>query len=155
MTEKTIILPPNPSGNGGDANYRLTVMVPKRRYFSYLRERWWVVVVVVAAAVAGMFAYQTFQPDVFQSTAQLYARGEMQVGVDNFYEDSQNYYGTQIELLKSARPHAAAMAKIDYKPQPGKRVRITLKSSSPGGLRSWRSRRPDPTRGPPSAFCRL
>ena len=69
MTEKTIVLPPNPGGNGADANYRLTVLVPKRRYLSYLRERWWVVMVGLALSLGGVIAYETVRPEKTSSFA--------------------------------------------------------------------------------------
>src|SRR5215469_7209506 len=109
VTEKTIVLPPAPNGNGHDAAYRLTVMVPKRRYLSYLRERWWVVVVFLALSIGGMLTYETISPETYTSSAQLYLSGDLQLNTGMlFTEDSGNYYGTQIELLKSARVQGAA-----------------------------------------------
>ncbi len=108
MTEKTIILPPNSGGNGGDANYRLTVMVPKRRFLSYLRDRWWVVLVCLMLTLGAVITYETVRPETYDSYAQLLL-GDVQVNVANvFTEDSLNYYGTQIELLKSPRLQNAA-----------------------------------------------
>jgi len=120
VTEKTIVLPPDPGGNGAHANYRLTVMVPKRRYLSYLRERWWVVMVCIALSLAAALAYETVQPEKSSSFAELYASGEMQLNVGSFLnEESLTYYGTQIELLKSSRLQNAALEKIGYTPKPG------------------------------------
>ena len=59
MTERTIILPPGPPGGDPAANYRLTMMVPKRRYLSYLRERWWVVMLCLALLISATVAYET------------------------------------------------------------------------------------------------
>jgi capsular exopolysaccharide synthesis family protein len=108
MTEKTIILPPNSDGNGNDANYRLTVMVPKRRFLSYLRDRWWVVLVCLVLTLGTVITYETIRSETYDSYAQLLL-GDVQVNVANvFTEDSLNYYGTQIELLKSPRLQGAA-----------------------------------------------
>ncbi len=132
MTEKTIVLPPNPGGNGADVNYRLTMMVPKRRYFSYLRERWWVVMICVALSLGGMLAYETLRPESYTSMAQLYTSGEVQLNVGNIMnEDSMNYFGTQIELLKSARLHTAALQKAGYTPKPGQRTPVKLNVFQP------------------------
>lgn len=132
MTERTIILPPDSPGNGGDANYRLTVMVPKRRYFSYLRERWWVVLITLSLALGAVFAYETFRPEKFTSYAQLYASGEVRLNIANvFDEEAQTYYGTQIELLKSARLTAAAYDRIGYTPPAGQKSAISVEVVQP------------------------
>ena len=108
MTEKTIILPPNPGGNGNEANYRLTVTVSKRRFLSYLRDRWWVVLVCLVLTLGSVITYETIRSETYDSYAQLLL-GDVQVNVANvFTEDSLNYYGTQIELLKSPRLQYAA-----------------------------------------------
>lgn len=127
MAERTIILPPEPSGNGGESNYRLTFMVPKRRYFSYLRERWWVVLITLSLALAGMFSYETFRPEQFTSFAELYASGEVHLNVANIFdEESLTYYGTQIELLKSPKLGAAAYVRMAYTPPVGQKSGITV-----------------------------
>jgi Mrp family chromosome partitioning ATPase/uncharacterized protein involved in exopolysaccharide biosynthesis len=103
LTEKTIILPPDPAANGHDANYRLTVMTPKRRYLSYLRERWWVVMVCLVLTVGTTLVYETVRTPTYGSQAALLV-GDMHVNMGNFFsEEAQTYYGTQIEMLKSSR----------------------------------------------------
>lgn len=122
MTEKTIVLPPHPGSNGHDANYRLTLMVPKRRYFSYLRERWWVVLLCLTAALVSTLAYETLRPGNYSSFAQIYLTDNMQLGVgDLFSEESLTYFGTQIELLKSAPIQGAAFDKAGIKLLPGQK----------------------------------
>ena len=112
LTEKTIILPPDPAANGHDANYRLTVMTPKRRYLSYLRERWWVVMVCLVLTVGAMLVYETVRPPTYSSQAALLV-GDMHVNMGSiFSEESQNYYGTQIELLKSSRLQNDAFERV-------------------------------------------
>ncbi len=114
MTERTIILPPDAHGNGNGhgADYRLTMMVPKRRYLSYLRERWWVVLVCLATTFIGLLVYETVRAGKYSSFAQIYMSGNVQLSVGSlFSEESLTYYGTQIELLKSARLQSAALEK--------------------------------------------
>src|SRR5260221_3292529 len=105
VTEQTIVLPQNGNGNGHGAAYQLNVMVPKRRYLSYLRERWWVVLLCLALTVGTVLVYETVRRETYSSFAQLYLSGEVQLtSVNNLVsEDSQNYFGTQIERLKRAR----------------------------------------------------
>ena len=132
MTERTIILPPGPQGNGENGNYRLTVMTPKRRYLSYLRERWWVVVVCVALAVSGIVTHETLRPSAYTSFAQLYTSGEIQVnGASLFNEEAQTYFGTQIELLRSARLQNAALEKIGYAPKPDEKAPVKVEIVQP------------------------
>lgn len=113
MTEKTIILPPPPNGAPHDAAYRLTVMVPKRRYLSYLRERWWIVLTCVTVAVGAVLAYETLREPRFNAYAQLYLMEGVRLNVATlFSEDSQTFFGTEIELLKGSRLRRAALDKL-------------------------------------------
>jgi capsular exopolysaccharide synthesis family protein len=115
-------LPPSPNGNGHEANYRLTMMVPKRRYLSYLRERWWVVLICLVVAVSAMLIYETVRATRYTSYAQIYMSGNVQLGMGSlFSEESFTYYGTQIELLKSARLQSAAFEKAGITFAPGQK----------------------------------
>jgi len=97
-------------------------MVPKRRYLSYLRERWWVVVVCLALSIGAMLTYETLRPETYTSFAQLYLSGDVQLNTGMlFTEDSVNYYGTQIELLKSARLQGAAFDRVGITLRPGQK----------------------------------
>ena len=120
MTERTIILPPGPPGGDPAANYRLTMMVPKRRYLSYLRERWWVVMLCLALLISATVAYETVRTPKYTSFAEIYMSGNVQLNVGSFFsEESLTYFGTQIELLKSARMQGAAMEKAGIVIPPG------------------------------------
>jgi Mrp family chromosome partitioning ATPase/uncharacterized protein involved in exopolysaccharide biosynthesis len=112
VSEKTILLPPSP--NGHDAAYRLTVMVPKRRYVSYLRERWWVVVLCLALSVSAVIIFETVHTETFNSYAQLYITTGAQVGVTLFAEPKDDF-ATQIELLKGSRLRGAALEDLGAK----------------------------------------
>jgi capsular exopolysaccharide synthesis family protein len=98
-------------------------MVPKRRYASYLRERWWLVLLFVALCVGVVVTYETFRPESFTSFAQLHLAGDVQINTGTiFTEDAQNYYGTQVELLKSARLQSAAFEKAGITLKPGEKA---------------------------------
>jgi capsular exopolysaccharide synthesis family protein len=133
VTEKTIILPEGQSHNGHEANYRLTFMVPKRRYLSYLRERWWVPLICISFAVGTILAYETLRTEDFTSAAQLYLTGDAQVNnvANLFNEESLTYFGTQIELLKSPRLQSAAYEKAGVVIEPGKKPPITFEVVQP------------------------
>jgi capsular exopolysaccharide synthesis family protein len=132
VTDQTLILPPDPSGNGHGANYRLTMMVPKRRFLSYLRERWWVVLVSITLFLGAVIVYETIRPPSYRSFAQLYVSSDTPLSPMGFLtEDSQNYFGTQIELLKSARLQAAVYEKLGVSPKPGQKAPVEINVTQP------------------------
>lgn len=119
MTEHTIVLPPDPSGNGKGAQYELRMTVPKRQYLAHLKERWWVMLVLVAFTVGTVLVWETVRTGRFQSFAQLYVASEVPViATGSSAEDSPTYFGTQMEVLKSARVQAAALEKAGITPPP-------------------------------------
>jgi capsular exopolysaccharide synthesis family protein len=95
------------------------MMMPKRRYFSYLRERWWVVLLCLAVAVTFTLAYETLRTGNYLSGAQIYLSDNVQLeGGNIFSEENLTYFGTQIELLKSAPLQGAAFEKAGIKLPP-------------------------------------
>src|SRR5262249_43695249 len=131
-TERTITIPPDSSGNGHSASYRLTTTVPKRRFLSYLRERWWVVMVSLACALGIVLIYETVREPTYRSLAQLYISSEVPVNPTGlFTEDSQNYFGTQIELLRSARLRNAVYEQLKSTPRPGAKSLVNINVTQP------------------------
>jgi capsular exopolysaccharide synthesis family protein len=107
-------------------------MAPKRRYLSYLRERWWVIMVCIALTVSALFVYETVRGEKVLSYAQLYASAEMQVAAVSFFnEEALTYFGTQIELLKSAHLQNAAYQRIGYVPKPNQPPPVKLEIIQP------------------------
>lgn len=93
-------------------------MVPKRRFLSYLRERWWVVLICLVCLLGTVLAYETVRPPRYRSFAQLYLSSDAPVSPMGFAtEDSQNYFGTQIELLKSPRLQNAVYDHLHVDPK--------------------------------------
>ena len=129
--KKPLSCPSSQRETGNNAQFRLTMMVPKRRYLSYLRERWWVVLICVAALMSGMVALETVRTGKYISYAQIYMTGNVQINVGNLLsEESLTYYGTQIELLKSARLQGAAFEKAESPFRRDTRTCIRWKLSS-------------------------
>jgi polysaccharide biosynthesis transport protein len=126
MRENTIIVPPNSSSNGDAPNYRLTVMVPKRRYFSFLRERWWVPMICMVVSMGVVLTYESLREGMYISTAQLYVVGDTRVNnvASLLDEESMTYFGTQIELLKSSRVQSAALQQAGIVPEPGGKLPV-------------------------------
>ncbi len=130
MTEQTIILPES-SRRGSDPNYRLTVLAPKRRFLSYLRERWWVLLTCMVLLVGAILTFETFRSETYESYAQLLV-GDVQVNMANlFTEDPLNYFGTQIELLKSPRLQSEAMRKAGVQLSGDERNFVKLQVARP------------------------
>ena len=97
-------------------------MMPKRRYLSYLRERWWVVLITLTLAIGAMVTYETIHPQNYSSFAQIYLSGNLQLNVGSvFSEEALTYFGTQIELLKSARLQGAALESAGVTVPPGEK----------------------------------
>jgi capsular exopolysaccharide synthesis family protein len=132
VTEKTIILPPQSATVGPDSAYRLTMMVPKRRYFSYLRERWWVVLISIVVLVSTIIAYETVRTPHFVSFAQIYLANSVHLDTSDFISDAnETYFGTQIELLKSGQILGAAMQKAGIQVPIGEKNPYNLDVAQP------------------------
>jgi capsular exopolysaccharide synthesis family protein len=86
-------------------------MVPKRRYLSFLRERWWVVLIGLALSVGGVVVFETVRTERFDSHAQLYVTTGVQVG-PGLFGDPKEDFATQIELLKGSRLRGAALTAL-------------------------------------------
>jgi capsular exopolysaccharide synthesis family protein len=108
------------------------MMVPKRRYLSYLRERWWVVLVCLTLMISATVAYETVRTGNFTSFAQIYLNNNVQLPISGmFSEESLTYFGTQIELLKSAPLEAAAFEAAGIKILPGEKNPYKVEISQP------------------------
>ncbi len=113
VLERTLHLPPHPAANGHDANYRVTVLAPKRQFWTYLVHRWWVALACLVLTLGAVLVYETVRSPRFESFAQLYLSAEVQPNPNSLVpEESPNYFGTQIELLKSPRLQGAAYEKV-------------------------------------------
>ncbi len=133
MTEQTIILPPNSGRNGHEANFRLTAMVPRRRFLSYLRERWWVVLATLVIFLGVVLTYETIRTPTYSSFAQLYLSGDAALNptVGISAEESLNYFGTQIELLKSSRLQGAVYDRLGIAIKPDKKPPVEFSVVQP------------------------
>jgi len=81
-----------------------------------------VVVLCFVLVIGAMLTYETLRLETYTSFAQLYLSGDVQLNTGIFLtEDTVNYYGTQIELLKSARLQGAAFDRVGITIPPGKK----------------------------------
>lgn len=73
-----------------------------RRFLVALRRKWWILLITLALAAGGAFYYLRTEPVLYVSKARLWIPGKMRVSeIAQYTEDVQNYFGTQIELLRS------------------------------------------------------
>src|ERR1044071_2308131 len=72
------------------------------RYKALLQRRWWIPVLTICLGlfVQAWLTYQT--PPSFQSVSKMMLAGKLNISQGAVYsEDSQNFYGTQIQLMQS------------------------------------------------------
>src|SRR5262245_36350205 len=73
-----------------------------RQFLQTLRRKWWIVLVGAILPVGPTFYYLRNQPVEYVSKARMWVRGSFRMSdVGQYTEDVQNFYGTQIELMKS------------------------------------------------------
>jgi capsular exopolysaccharide synthesis family protein len=84
-----------------------------RRRLAFVRRYWWVPSLTLAAALGGALGYLRVSPPTFVSEARLWETEKLRLPEGAaFSEDAQNYYGTQIELLRSQNTAQGALARL-------------------------------------------
>lgn len=84
-----------------------------RRRLAFFRRYWWLPVLTLLAALGGAIAYLRVMPPTFVSQARLWETEKLRLPEGAaFSEDVQNYYGTQIELLRSENMAQGALARL-------------------------------------------
>ncbi|MEP6685952.1 MAG: polysaccharide biosynthesis tyrosine autokinase [Verrucomicrobiota bacterium] len=79
------------------------------RYKSLLQRRWWILLLTVCIGlfVQAWIIYQS--PPSFLSTSKMMVAGKLNIGQNAVYsEDSNNFYGTQIQLMQSSEVRRSA-----------------------------------------------
>jgi len=83
------------------------------RFFVFLKRYWWVPVLTVAVSLAVVLVYLAFAPPTYLSVARVWETEKLQVpGGAAFTGDLANYYGTQIELLRSSTMRQLALTRL-------------------------------------------
>src|SRR5436309_10668634 len=80
-----------------------TLITKLHRYKALLLRRWWIPVLTVCLGlfVEAWISYQT--PPSYCSTARMMMPGQLRIPQGAIYsEESQNFFGTQIQLMQSA-----------------------------------------------------
>jgi len=88
--------------------------------------------VCVAVALGGIMAMETLQKPTYTAFAQLYAGGSIPLNTGSIFNDqSDNFFGTQIEILKSPRLENEALEKAGYVPKSGAGEPVKLDVTQP------------------------
>jgi uncharacterized protein involved in exopolysaccharide biosynthesis len=84
-----------------------------RRFFVFLRKYWWVPPLTLLLGLGSAVGYIHWSPPVYVSSAAMWETEKIHLNEGAlFTDDSQNYIGTQIELLKSGRMWQAAIERL-------------------------------------------
>jgi capsular exopolysaccharide synthesis family protein len=99
-----------------------------QRFLIFLRRHWWIPVVtfLLGTAASGLYVY--LKPPTFVSQATMWETAKLRLPEGTlFSEDLQNYLGTQMELLKSAKLRQAALERLPTNSVPLDKDRKPLK----------------------------
>jgi succinoglycan biosynthesis transport protein ExoP len=104
---------PAPAERPTSASWSTSFITRLHRYKSLLLRRWWIPVLTICLGlfVEAFLAYQT--PPSFLSTSKMMLAGKLNIAQGAVYsEDSQNFYGTQIQLMQSTEVKRGAEALV-------------------------------------------
>ncbi len=99
------------------------------RYKALLLRRWWIPVLTICLGlfVGAWMIYQA--PNAFLSTSKMMVAGKLNLSQNAVYsEDTNNFYGTQIQLMQSEEVHqgAEAIVRATHPELPPSKVEITV-----------------------------
>jgi len=84
-----------------------------RRFFVFLKHYWWVPVTTLVVSLGLVLVYLAFAAPTYLSVARVWETEKLQVpGGAAFTGDLANYYGTQIELLRSSTMRQLALMRL-------------------------------------------
>ena len=86
-----------------------------RRYLTFLKKKWWILLLSVLFFGGLAAAYIAWWPASYASTAHLWAAGKIGLQLHEgatYNEDSQNFVGTQVELLQSDKISERAFVRV-------------------------------------------
>ena len=84
-----------------------------RKLLAVLRKYWWVPVITLALSLCAAVGYLLWLPPTFVSKASMWETEKLRLPEgDLFSEDSQNYLGTQTELIRSGRMRQLTLARL-------------------------------------------
>jgi len=121
---------PNPAfERSSPASVTTSLLTRLHRYKALLLRRWWIPLLTTCLGIF-VGAWVIFQaPNAFLSTSKMMVAGKLNVGQSAVYsEDTNNFYGTQIQLMLSdeTRQGAAASVRATHPELPPVKVRLSV-----------------------------
>jgi uncharacterized protein involved in exopolysaccharide biosynthesis len=121
---------PNPAfERSSPASVTTSLLTRLHRYKALLLRRWWIPLLTTCLGIF-VGAWVIFQaPNAFLSTSKMMVAGKLNVGQSAVYsEDTNNFYGTQIQLMLSdeTRQGAAAAVRATHPELPPVKVRLSV-----------------------------
>ncbi|MEI6783359.1 MAG: hypothetical protein WCQ21_20840 [Verrucomicrobiota bacterium] len=99
------------------------------RYLSFLKRKWWILLLTVLFFGGLAAAYIQWWPVSYASKAHMWMAGKIRLREGALYDDqSQNFAGTQVELLQTAMIQGRALAKLRDT------MRMTIPTNSDGEI---------------------
>ena len=122
MNDNLSIIPSAPAPGSADPNLQTMPVVDQppvkssfnpRKFLAALRKYWWVPLLTLAVSGGAGYLFVRQMPPNYLSRASLWETAKLRLPEGSlFTEDSQNYYGTQSDLLKSGKMFQMALARL-------------------------------------------
>ena len=99
--------------NGSDSAV-MPLAVYWARFLRFLRRKWWIPAFSVLAAIAAQLIYFYAQPPSHTAVGRMLVGGKVKIPEGGLYsEEWQNFFGTQIEVMKSDKIRQRALARLE------------------------------------------
>ena len=83
------------------------------RFVHFLQRMWWIPVITLVLAIIGQFVFNYFRPSPAVAKAHMLVGGKIKIPDGGLYaEEWQNFFGTQIELMKSEKINRRALDRL-------------------------------------------
>src|SRR5690349_10582843 len=84
------------------------------RFLRFLRKKWWIPVLSVLAAIAAQIIYLHTQPPSHTAVGRMLVGGKVRIPEGGLYsEEWQNFFGTQIEVMKSDKIRQRVLSRLE------------------------------------------
>jgi uncharacterized protein involved in exopolysaccharide biosynthesis len=84
------------------------------RFLRFLRKKWWIPVICVVAAEAAQIIYFYAQPPSHTAVGRMLVGGKVRIPEGGLYsEEWQNFFGTQIEVMKSDKIRQRVLGRLE------------------------------------------
>jgi capsular exopolysaccharide synthesis family protein len=97
----------------GDSDAESVSPLKVQRFFRFLRTYWWAPILTTLLLTGAALFYNSWSPPTYTSVARVWETEKLRLPEGAaFTGDASTYYGTQIELLRSARMQEMALVRL-------------------------------------------